>query len=155
MPITDKKTARYNQIVKTKDDKRVHVLAGVLQREGEAEHPDADGLTVAMLAAIHEFGVPEIGIPERSFIRAWFDENQAQILKILRTQFALASVGTITNTQAAQRVAIWAQASIVQRIRAHIPPPLKQATIDRKGSSTPLIASGVLVSAITARAEIV
>jgi hypothetical protein len=38
---------------------------------------------------------------------------------------------------------------IQRRIKAHIPPPLQQSTIDRKGSSTPLIDTGVLWSSIT------
>jgi len=33
---------------------------------------EADGTTMATVAAVHEFGSPEQGIPERSFLRGAF-----------------------------------------------------------------------------------
>lgn len=37
----------------------------------------------AQIAKYHEFGAPKAGIPERSFMRSAFDENQKKIKKIM------------------------------------------------------------------------
>src|SRR5262245_44048037 len=54
--------------------RRVEARVGVQAPEAEADH--GEGLTNADLAAIHEFGAPAAHIPERSFLRSTFDENQ-------------------------------------------------------------------------------
>lgn len=48
-----------------------------------------------------------------------------------------------------ERVGARFENDILDRIRAHIPPPLSPETIRRKGSTTPLIDTGQLVGSIT------
>src|SRR5262245_20440620 len=48
---------------------------GILEAEAAEEHEDADGATVGEIAEIHEFG---LGVPQRSFLRGWVDEDKAQ-----------------------------------------------------------------------------
>src|SRR5436190_2045458 len=50
------------------------LTVGVHQDEGGAAHENGNGMTVLEVATINEFGE---GVPERSFIRAWADENTA------------------------------------------------------------------------------
>lgn len=108
-------------------------------------------LTVGDIATIHEFGAPAANIPQRSFIRGWYDESQAEIRAVLKTELAAVVSGKRTVAQAFERAALRFEGSVKERIRRHIPPPLKPATIARKGSSTPLIDSGQLRNAIRAR----
>lgn len=126
----------------------VELRVGVL--EGDADH--GEGLTVGELAAIHEFGAPEANIPPRSFIRAWYDEeleqNKAAFREVMRQ--ALTEGGFEGRAERAfARLGALFVARIQARIIEGIDPELKKATIDAKGSSTPLIDTGVLKSSIT------
>lgn len=149
MTISDRRSTTYDRIVSPPAGARV--TAGILEREGSAAHPDAKGLTIAALAEIHEFG---LGVPERSFIRAWFDQHQPEIVAVLKGRLAEAARGRISYDDAINQFALWVQGSIQRRIRDGIPPPLAPETIRRKGSSVPLIDTGVLRSSITAKAEV-
>lgn len=143
---------------------RAKITVGIHGAEGDAMHGEAtfaeDGalepnteLTVAEVATFHEFGTRHI--PQRSFIRAWFDESVAENRALLLSQMQLAIAGKLTLEQALERCALKFEAGVRKRIRARIPPPLAQSTIDRKGSSTPLIDTGQLVSSIRAKAEVI
>lgn len=111
-------------------------------------HVDTN-LTVFDLAVVHEFGVPQLGIPERSFIRAWFDENEQKVRASILKMTQLVALGKYTQEQALNLLGQRWVAEIQKRIAARIPPPLKPATIDRKGSDVPLIDTGQLRSSIT------
>jgi hypothetical protein len=147
---------------------RATITVGIHGAEGGAEHSDplaggsfaddgaiegasAPPLTVAEVGAFHEFGTRHI--PQRSFIRAWFDEAVAsgEIADLLRSQLKLAVAGKLPLDQALERVALKCQASVQKRITKRIPPPLAQSTIDRKGSSVPLIDTGQLRASIRGR----
>lgn len=120
-------------------------------RAKAAAQSRAQRLSLLEVAAVHEFGAGHV--PARSFIRATIDEKRSEIER-LQEQLAVKVVeGKITPEDAlglvGAKVAAWCQA----RIAAGIAPPLKPATIARKGSSTPLINTGQLRSAITWRVE--
>lgn len=144
--IKDRVSAAYARIVKPAHG--VEIKVGVL--EGDEQHGD-DDLTILELATIHEFGTDNI--PARSFIRGWFDENQDAIRAVLLQEFRK-EVESGDYLAAGERVVLWAVASIQKRIADRIPPPLDPKTIARKGSSVPLIDTGVLRSSITGTAEL-
>lgn len=145
------------------------ITVGIHGSEGGQEHSDPlqggefaeDGavefaserspLTVAEVGAFHEFGLGDN--PVRSFIRGWFDESQAEIEALLRSQLRLAVEGRVTTAQAAERIALKCEASVKRRIRNRIPPPLKPETIKRKGSSVPLIDTGQLRNSVRGKVE--
>lgn len=102
--------------------------------------------TLAEIATAHEFG---LGVPQRSFLRAWFDENESAIFAKLLERFE--ANGPARWALSLNQVALWAQADVQLRIVRHIPPPLSAARIKQKKSSTPLIDTGQLRAAITAR----
>lgn len=142
--------------------KQVTITVGIHADEGDAMHAGAvfaeDGalepsgdLTVADVATFHEFGTRTI--PQRSFIRAWFDENQAFIAETLQKQFAQVANGKRPVEQAAERCALAFEGSVKQRISRGIPPPLAASTIARKGSSKPLIDTGQLRNAVRGKVE--
>lgn len=109
-------------------------------------------LTVADVATFNEFGTSRI--PQRSFIRAWFDESQDFIAKTLQSQMRLVLAGKLDAETAAERIALACEGSMKQRISRGIPPPNAPATIARKGSSKPLIHTGQLRNAIRGRAVV-
>lgn len=153
---------------------RVTITVGVHGDDGADPHRGgsfaADGalepgssLTVAQVAAFHEFGVPPFqlpsgavhpGIPQRSFIRAWFDENQTFINDTLRSQMQLVIAGKLTAEKAMARIALAFEGSVKQRIARGIPPPLSPVTIALKGSSKPLIDTGQLRAAVRGKATL-
>jgi len=128
--------------LKVKPVIRIGVLSG---------GPSDDELSQAELAAIHEFGAPRAGIPERSFLRATADLKRVEWMALFERALRLVVAGRLTLDQAMGLVGQQAVADIVARIRegAGIPPPLKPATIAAKGSDRPLVDTGRLVQAIS------
>lgn len=128
-------------------DGRVKSKAGVLGAAANEQHDSKSGLTVGALAAIHEFG---LGVPERSFIRAWFDENKKPINDKLQEVAKEVVAGKIDVYQAMDEFGEWADQQIQVRVEAGIAPPLAEETIRRKGGeTTPLIDTQKLLKAIT------
>lgn len=117
-----------------------------------AANDTAEGeLTIADVATFNEFGTSRI--PQRSFIRAWFDESQEFTEKTIQSQLKLVLAGKLDPETAAERIALVFEGSMRQRISRGIPPPNAPITIERKGSSKPLIHTGQLRNAIHARAH--
>jgi hypothetical protein len=136
-------TARVERTLRFLEARGV-ITTGVHGDEGEQLH-DAEGVSIADVASFAEFG---LGQPQRSWLRAWFDENSERIESQLARQIALAMKEGKDFEWAMQRVALWMQGDIQRRIRNRIAPPNAPSTIARKGSSTPLIDTGVFRSAI-------
>lgn len=111
------------------------------------DKPYDDSMTVADVALIHEYGLGSV--PERSFLRAWVDENQPAIEARLKREVEGALFGKHSPQQAMDRFGLWAVGEIKKRIIGGITPALAAETIVRKGSSTPLIDTGQLLSSIT------
>ena len=106
---------------------------------------------LAIVAAAHEFGTATI--PERSWLRATFEEQRDEIQKELGKILGLISNGKLdpsAGLQAAgELIASRARAKITQG--DHLEPPLQSATVARKGSSRPLVDTGQLVQSIAAK----
>lgn len=115
-------------------------------------HSDAGshdaGVTVVELASWHEFG---IGVPERSMIRSWVDENEAEIREqVVNIGNGVASGAIATKQQALNLFGVWAQGDIQVRITEGIAPGLADSTLKKKGDkTTPLIFTGQLLSSVT------
>jgi hypothetical protein len=125
------------------------VAVGILARDASK---DDGGSSVLKVGTANEFGVRDaegnIRIPERSFVRAWFDENRDRAQKVLRGLFRRVIAGQLTEEQALDQFGAWAVGEMQARIARGVSPPNAQSTIDRKGSSTPLIDEGILRSAL-------
>ncbi len=136
---------------------KLHVRIGVLSsRGGDAAH--GEGISMIELAAIHEFGAPRAGIPERSFIRSTFTTHRAADLRDLQTKLARAIVQKGMEVRKAlgiigvQGVA-WVKRSVTDRA---IKQDLAQSTIDRKNrtaknksdATTALVDTGRLINAV-------
>lgn len=123
---------------------------GIVGDEAQNPHPSSKtGETIAQIAARHEFG---IGVPERSFLRATFEANKRTYQGLMVEGLADELLSSIKQRRAfdaksaasMKRLALVMEGDVKKRIAAGIPPPNSPRTIKRKGSSTPLIDSGVL-----------
>lgn len=126
------------------------ISVGVLGPPAEAAHRDQKGqaqaITVGEVAAIHELG---LGVPERSWLRAWFEANHRTVIADIKAGMVQIAQGRLTPEALLEVLGQKYVGEIRKRTQAGIDPPLAQSTIDRKGSSTPLIDTGQLWSAIT------
>lgn len=110
---------------------------------------EADGTPVAMIAAVHEFGSPEQGITERSFMRSSIRANAQKYVRLNKVNLVRIVRGQLTADQALGQLGEMAKGDMQQTIRAGDFAPLKQATIDRKGSSKPLIDTSQMVQSVS------
>ena len=109
----------------------------------KAKYPD--GKPVAMIAAIQDFGAPAAGIPPRPFFRNMIakhkDEWPAGIARALKD-----------NDYDVRKALDIAGAAIGGQLRQSIldtnAPPLKPATIARKGFAKPLIFTSHMINSI-------
>lgn len=135
---------------------KTRVKVGVLDDAPKrtAASKKGEKLTLLEVAAVHEFGAPDAGIPQRSFIRATVDLRASEIAADQETIAAGVLAGKITPEQGAEMLGARVQGMIQTRIAEGISPPLKPATIARKKSSKPLVDTGQLRSSITYRVEV-
>lgn len=106
-----------------------------------------DGTPMLVIAYVHEFGTEFI--PERSYLRAGFDENQDKIQE--EFEYLL---GQVLDLKLSGKAALeLIGASVTTKIQKYLVdlkiPPLKPATIKAKGSSNPLVDTGQLMNSIT------
>ena len=126
------------------------VKVGLLSGNGGAPSGDGDK-SLLDVATFHEFGIGNN--PERSFVRAWFDENKNEH-KALERKLAESVVrGQNTVDSALDKMGLLLSATMQMRIRGGIGEDLAESTIERKGSSTQLVDTGSLVSAISHEVE--
>ena len=103
---------------------------------------------VIRIAAIHEFGAPKANIPERSFVRSSFDENFQGLQDFKKEQARLVIAGKQTAMVGIMKIGEWLTNKIKIKINSNVPPPLKQMTIDRKGSSKSLIDTAQMLNSV-------
>lgn len=119
------------------------VSVGIHEAEGAESHGT---LTNAEVGAIHEEGTEKI--PQRSFIRGYYDENEAQIGELADRAMAKVLEGTPPK-QAYGVVGEFIEAGIKERMLARIPPELAESTKRRRGEdAVPLVDSSQLMGAI-------
>ena len=106
-----------------------------------------DGTPVAHVAHSHEYG---LGVPERAFFRASVRKMETELLGTLRDD--LDSEKMAVSEKLADKLGAQG-AGIVQETISNVDyspaPPLSPETIERKGSSTPLIDTGRMRQSVT------
>jgi hypothetical protein len=126
--------------------KSPYVAIGVQSEDGAAVHDG--GVTMADLMSIHEFGTSDGHIPERAPIRSNDAKNVPRYKKLTRD--LLKSI-VFKHKGVSEALAILGEAvqnDIKAGIKEGLPPPNAPSTIARKGSSTPLIDTGILLNSI-------
>lgn len=147
--VTDNGAAKFVANLKALAARRVRV--GVLDDAPKRSGENAKGGRASLLevAVHHEFGAPAAGIPQRSFIRATVDLNAGAIASLQKTLAAQVGSGQVDGDTALERLGMKVAAMCQNRVAEGIGPALAPATVERKGSSKPLVDTGQLRSSIT------
>lgn len=107
---------------------------------------NAEGISLAKIAAIHEFGTTKI--PSRPFMRQTYTSNVAELKSIVGRGYDAAYEGRVSVNLALQTIGTWYQEKMKAQIRAGNFTPLKPETIKAKGSSAPLIDTATMLNSI-------
>lgn len=116
---------------------------------------DGAGESYVMIANVHEFGVliskatGDIRIPERSFIRSTFYEKEREWAAFMEERLTRVLAGRMTVEQMYEQVGAKAASDIQTKIRELDAPPNAESTIEKKGSSNPLIDTGNMRRRVT------
>lgn len=128
------------------------VRVGVLGSAGV--HPNSD-ITMVELAAVHEFGSPAAGIPERSFIRKTMAIRRDEVQAMTRRVAAAYLKGKVDLSQGLGILGQYLSSQIKHTITDElVTPRLSESaagrrTIARKGSSVTLVDHGHLVNSVS------
>lgn len=130
----------------------------------------------AWLAAIHEYGcriqvtpkmraylhykglhlkesTTEIVIPERSFLRAGFDEHHQKVANKVDRTLPDVLAGTMSEEQFLETIGILLSSKIKDYARNLRKPANHPFTVEQKGSSNPLVDTGSMIESITYEVE--
>jgi len=113
--------------------------------KGSNNYPD--GTSVIMVGSVHEFGSPENGVPERSFLRSTVFENDKKYLGLTRKLGAKILKGEISAELGLGKLGLIVQTDVRQKIVDIKEPPL----VHREGN--PLVDTGHLLETITYEVE--
>lgn len=162
MKISIKETNNTKQILRTlKEMGKSQINVGILGGESE----------LSMIAAVHEFGcdiqvtdkmrgwfgangyplkkdTTVIRIPERSFLRAGYDENIDKIVEQVEKQLPLVLENDVDVKFFMEGIGQQFASMIQRKLKDLKSPALSDMTVERKGSSNPLVDSGRLHGAI-------
>ena len=108
-----------------------------------------DGTPVAAVAAWNEFGTETI--PERPFFRRAIAEMEDGVAKIVKA--GIDTKKMVVDDRLADRVGAYAAGQVMESISALSAPQDAPATIRRKGSSKPLIYTGMMRASVGWKVE--
>lgn len=133
--------ARLKNIAKSYESNK-QVRAGFL---GGAYYPEAEGGTsIALVAAVHEFGAPEKGIPKRPFMSKAIALNKDKWADKLGKGIAEVGVDRALDLVGEEMVD-----DIRKSINDEDWTPLKPETVKRKGFDKPLVDTMDMTRAVT------
>lgn len=132
------------------DCKEASLVVGLMAGKGDEPHKGTPGTTVLQIGVIHEFG---LGVPERSFIRGWFDVFNPTAKKQISVVLESVVAGKRTKAEALELLGVRFVGEAQKFMVTGPFAPLAPSTIRAKGSSKPLIDTGQMRSSITYRIE--
>lgn len=126
---------------------KLSLTVGIHEEEGSTER---GGATLAEIGFIHDQGLGNV--PARPWLSGYVDGQRERIradLRELGGKMLRPDVSPEAFAQEAEVLGAVYVGEIQRGMSDGIPPPLQQRTIDRKGSSVPLIDTGALRSSVT------
>ncbi len=148
MGVSDKDNGYADLVKRVIGLRPVTIRTGILEADGAQPHGEAgDEVTLIEIACFNEFGTATI--PERSFIRAWFDEAEADLRAKLTMLMQSVVRGERTRQQVLDTMGAYCVGEIQKRIAEGIAPENAPSTIAQKHSSKPLVDTGQLRSSIS------
>lgn len=103
------------------------------------------GTPVAMIAAIQNYGAPRAGIPPRPFFTNMIAAKSPEWPQTMRN---LLVANNYNTKKTLELMGEGIKGQLQQSIRDTNSPPLKPATIRRKGHAKPLIDTGQLINSV-------
>lgn len=126
-----------------------------------AQYPD--GTPAAYVAAIHEYGYPEGGIPSRAYFRPAIANNQTRWRDTVKAGAKKIVQGEMTPYAVLELVALQAEGDIRKSLVSVKEPPLKESTLRARArrrntdvasvNPKPLQDTGFLLGSLTAQVE--
>jgi len=104
---------------------------------------------LVIVGAVHEFGAPRVGVPQRSWLRTGADEAKPALNKLIQKQYDAVLRGQTSVHLALRTLGVFMTGRIKRKIRNLKFPPNAPSTIRKKGSANPLIDTGQMVQSIT------
>lgn len=141
---SDRGFARIGKISREMQARRRKVKIGVNSQNA----PRPGEMDNVAVGSVHEYGAPEQGIPQRSFIGDTIDQNGSEYTGKARQLLGDVIEGRRDTQQALGLLGEVVKRDIIARINEGIDPPNAEATVEAKGSSKPLIDTGSLKQAI-------
>lgn len=133
---------------------RVGVPSGVKAQERQPDNTIKDGpADLALVAAVNEFGAPEVGIPERPFLRRGIIHARADARRLNRVSLWEVLHERMTLRAAMEKLGVFMVGSVQKEITDGEFAPNAPSTAERKGSTHPLIDTGQLRQSITYQVE--
>lgn len=127
-----------------------HVKVGVLADHGGNVKPEGSDFDLVDIAHLHEYGDPEHGVKERSFIRRVLVEKVVEIAEMQRKLAGQIVLGKMTQARALGLLGAFVAGEVRKLIASGaITPANEPSTVAAKGSSKPLVDQGILVNSIT------
>ena len=123
------------------------VLVGLPGRSSPREKDSP--MTVATLGVIHEFGSPANGIPARPFMAQTYQKHGKAAFSYMVRMARVVAEGKMDARTALNRVGVFYTGRVKDTLRNGTFVPNAPATIARKGSSKPLIDTGLMRASVT------
>jgi len=160
--MTENSLATWKKIIKNLAEADAYeVKVGIQGEKAAAQHDDESGLTTVEIAAVHEFSGPTDKPPGRPFIRPPLYENEDKWKRRLAETLHDVIEKGGNPRQAYRKIGEELRKAMIDRVKAGIPPPLADSTIDarnRRGGSrsrqhgednVPLINTRTMIVAIS------
>jgi hypothetical protein len=131
-------------------DKMIESADGLALKVGWFEsNKYPDGTPVAGVMAVHEYGHAPQNIPPRPFLRTTLQEKRQDWAATVAKGVTAAIKGSYTIDQVLDALGGMVVGDVQVKIQSITEPPLKPATIKRKGFDKPLIQTGHAFKTIT------
>lgn len=122
------------------------VKVGYLKSAGI--HKEAEGMTVAEVAIIHEFGSQDGKTPERSHLRSTHDEKRSEWRRVTNRLGVKIILGKVSLDRALGIMGEMIKKDFKKKITSGDFTPNAPSTVARKGSDKPLIDTAQMLNSI-------
>lgn len=143
--VDDKKWRRIKRDIATMS--RLGTKVGIQSDAGA----DSENNPIIVRAVANEFGTGRI--PERSFVRASFDEKEKLLKRTIDRLWQGVLAGRLTPGQALHLLGQMHEGHVKEKIVDLKEPPNAPSTIKKKGSSNPLIDTSQMLNSVRYKVE--
>lgn len=141
--------------LRKKFGKKVVAKIGIQGKKNYEPLRGKSDFSMVDLGLVHEYGSKKANVPQRSFMRSTFDENETKYEnRLKRTARKIAKNPKTSNL--AEDVFLLGEKvrkDIIKKINSNIPPPLADSTVEKKKDDLALVDKGLMIGAISSVVE--